>query len=145
MHCLKNVDVGGFSLGEDTLATIGDESKYPNTTPAAGKLIGPAWACVCELNGSWAEVKLSWQSLLATPGMLLLRTGGGNEGWRGISCKYAFYGMLVFALILSSFQRHPIVSHLPNAYAQRLLLSPFRVNHGALPSTKIPIAKMCLM
>lgn len=79
-HCFRNVDAGSFSLGADTLSRIGETGVFPQQSPSAAKLSGPAWLAVCALRSDWAKVKQSWQSLLATPGMLLRCLDEENSG-----------------------------------------------------------------
>lgn len=76
----QNLNAKKCSLTQKQLATLSDPTAFPHSSPMANKLAGPAWCCVESLDGDWSKIKVSFQSLLATPGLFLLDRSGNNKG-----------------------------------------------------------------
>lgn len=78
--CFQNLSADGLSLGEAALSEMVKPGAFPAQSPGTNKLGCPAWCCVTELNGDWAKIKLTWLSLLASPGLVLRSVGIHNDG-----------------------------------------------------------------
>ena len=78
------------SLTDEQLDTIhATQPSWPTLSPENGKMASLHWAIAMHLQGDWGSLEKAWQSLLLSPGTLVMQTGhSGSMVLR--SCPYGF-------------------------------------------------------
>lgn len=100
-----------FSMGSNTLATLGGKADWPTLSPMAWRRVPCAWKCYRELGGDWQMVQMAWLSQLAQPGMLLHRTDSAEaEKTASLILGATEYGTLVWDMDVRKFKNLNIAS-----------------------------------
>ena len=95
----------GFSMGSNTLATLGGKADWPTLSPTAWRRVPCAWRCYRELGGDWQKVQKAWLSQLAQPGMLLHCSDvAENNKTASLILGTTEYGALVWDMELKKFK-----------------------------------------